>query len=508
MPTTIYAHIQRLLDYGIGHNLLKTDDIIYSRNRILSLLKLHEWQSPHEDVETEVPELYQILDSMVDWARRFGDITLETNAEREVFDTEIMDCMMPRPSEVIRDFYSRYREDPIAATNEYYQMSIASNYIRTNRISKNKKWKSNTPYGEIDITINLSKPEKDPKEIAFEKRAQAVSYPTCLLCIENEGYKGHLKHPARANHRIIPIQLNKEEWFFQYSPYVYYNEHSIIFNKHHVPMKISELTFQRLLDFIDKFPHYFLGSNADLPIVGGSILSHDHFQGGQYEFALERAQMEETMRLAAFPSVTTGIVKWPMSVIRVRGSKDEVKAVTALIWRNWLDYSDLDSNVISHSGQIPHNTVTPIARRRGDLFEVDIVLRNNRTTEEYPDGIFHPHQELHHIKKENIGLIEVMGLAVLPGRLATELEKMGHYLINPTEKSNWDQEMLKHYHWHLDILEKYNDINYDNVSNVLEIEVAAKFHTVLEHAGVFKRTAEGKQSFLRFLQRINDSGSM
>ncbi|RFU63566.1 UDP-glucose--hexose-1-phosphate uridylyltransferase [Bacillus sp. V59.32b] len=503
MSDIIYEHIQTLLKYGLEQKLLKKEDMIYSRNRILSVLGLSDWQD--NTVVGDSQQLSEILDGILDWAYGNGVITTNTITERDILDTEIMDCLMPRPGEVIRDFQELYEQDPEAATDFFYHLSNASNYIRTDRIAKNKEWKSATPYGEIDITINLSRPEKDPKEIALLQQTPVSSYPTCLLCVENEGYKGNLRHPARATHRIVPIQLGKEEWCFQYSPYVYYNEHCIIFSKRHVPMKISDKTFDRLLDFIEKFPGYFLGSNADLPIVGGSILSHDHFQGGRYEFALERAEMEKTLSLDSFPSVMIGIVKWPMSVLRVRGEKEEVNAATKLIWRKWLDYSDQAVDIVGYSGDTPHNTVTPIARRRGGLYEMDIVLRNNRTTDEFPDGIFHPHKELHHVKKENIGLIEVMGLAVLPGRLAAELEVLAHYLIDSPEKEKWDESVLKHWGWYQAIRKAHPSIHAENVMDILQKEVGGIFLKVLEHAGVFKRDKEGKQAFLRFLGTVKES---
>lgn len=502
--TTIHQYIQSLLEYGLKQKLLGQEDVIYARNRILAVLSLNDWQDCI--AEEPLPPLADILNGILDWANHNGILPSNTTTERDILDTEIMDCMISRPSEVIREFHQNYTESPETATNRFYNLSLASNYIRTDRIAKNKQWKSATSYGDIDITINLSKPEKDPKEIALLKNAPVASYPTCPLCKENEGFKGNLRNAARATHRIIPITLNNENWFLQYSPYVYYNEHSIIFRKQHVPMKISRETFRRLLDFTEKFPHYFVGSNADLPIVGGSILSHDHFQGGKYQFAIEKADIEETIVLAAFPSVRIGIVNWPMSVIRICGNKEDVEAVTEFIWKSWQDYSDAEVDVAAYSDITPHNTVTPIARRRGSLYEMDIVLRNNRTTKEFPEGIFHPHKELHHIKKENIGLIEVMGLAVLPGRLAEELEKVAHYLIYPVDKNDWDETIVKHWDWCEDMLQTYKDITKENVMDIIEAEVGRKFQQVLEHAGVFKRTAKGKQGFLKFLQHLEEKG--
>ncbi len=506
MATTIFQHIQNLLVYAEREKLMEPADRIYARNRILAVLGLNEWQACLP--QTEQPPLAKILNSILNWAYDNQVLASNTTTERDILDTEIMNCLMPRPSEVINQFYQKYeQESSETATDYFYQLSTASNYIRTDRIAKNKVWKAATPYGDIDITINLSKPEKDPKEIAMLKNAPSVSYPTCLLCKENEGYKGNLRNPARATHRIIPLSLNGEEWFLQYSPYVYYQEHSIILKKEHVPMKISRQTFDRLLAFIEKFPHYFIGSNADLPIVGGSILSHDHFQGGRYEFAIERAGVGEFQKLDGYPSIKLGIVNWPMSVIRLQGNKEEVAAATEFIWKTWREYSDPSADILAYSGEIPHNTVTPIARRRGEQYEMDVVLRNNRTTDEFPDGTFHPHQELHHIKKENIGLIEVMGLAVLPGRLAEELELVAGYLLHPCEKNQWDPSVVKHWDWVQELVKKYRDFTEDNVMEILRAEVGAKFTTVLEHAGVFKGTADGKKAFNNFIKHLQTEAS-
>ncbi|PLT31047.1 UDP-glucose--hexose-1-phosphate uridylyltransferase [Peribacillus deserti] len=498
---TIYQSIQSLLNYGVQQGLLESEDVVYSRNRILDILGLDDW----EECEGFTSTLDNILNTILDWAAGQGILTSNTTTERDILDTEIMNCLMPRPSEVVRTFKENYTKSPETATDAYYHLSLTSNYIRKNRIAKNKQWKSETPYGDIDITINLSKPEKDPKEILLLKSAPQGNYPACALCRENEGYRGNLRNAARATHRIIPLTLNDEGWFLQYSPYVYYNEHSIVFREEHLPMKISGDTFTRLLEFTEQFPHYFIGSNADLPIVGGSILTHDHFQGGRYEFAIERAEIEEWITLGRYPSVTLGIVNWPMSVIRVRGDKDEVQAVTEYIWKSWQTYSDPEADVYAFSGETPHNTVTPIARRRGDLYEMDVVLRNNRTSEEHPHGIFHPHDELHHIKKENIGLIEVMGLAVLPGRLAEELKQVAEYLLHPVPKENWEESVLKHWEWTQNISARYGSITAENVMNIIEAEVGAVFQTVLEHAGVFKRTEEGKGAFLKFLHRLKEN---
>ncbi|CAM3777651.1 UDP-glucose--hexose-1-phosphate uridylyltransferase [Aeromicrobium ponti] len=503
---TIYQELENLLEYGLKEKLFEKEDKVYVRNRIMAVLKLDEWEDRTPSVQ--IASLSRTLNSILDWAYKNGLIETNTITERDILETEIMNCLIPRPSEVIREFYNKYEQGPKEATDYYYHLSTASNYIRTDRIQKNKQWRAETPYGEIDITINLSKPEKDPKEIAMMKNVPPSSYPACLLCRENEGYRGTLRHPARGTHRIIPVKLNGEDWFFQYSPYVYYNEHSIVFRKEHVPMKISEDTFRRLLDFIEAFPHYFIGSNADLPIVGGSILSHDHFQSGQYTFALERAETAEIIRLRNFPTVTIGRVNWPMSVLRVQGSKEEVAEVSNIIFQTWQNYSDPPAEIHAHTGRTPHNTVTPIARKRGKLFEMDVVLRNNRTSEEFPDGIFHPHQELHHIKKENIGLIEVMGLAVLPGRLSDELNNLAMYLLNPIEKSMWGQDMLKHWEWYCDIRRKYSQPTEDNVMEMIKCEIGQKFQTVLEHAGVYKQTDEGLIAFKRFLDALENNNHL
>ena len=412
-----------------------------------------------------------------------------------------MACLIGRPSEIIREFKRLYDESPSKATDYYYNLSINSNYIRWDRVQKDLKWKSHTKYGDIDITINLSKPEKDPKAIAMAKNLKSSAYPSCLLCKENEGYAGRVNHPARGNHRIIPVELNKEKWFIQYSPYVYYNEHCIVLNGEHVPMKICKETFKRLLDFTGKFPHYIIGSNADLPIVGGSILSHDHFQGGKYEFAMAKAKVEEEFHVKGFEGVTLGRVKWPMSVVRISGpDKETLINLADYILKCWKKYSDESVNIEAFTGDVPHNTITPIARRRGDDYEIDLVLRNNRTSQEHPDGIFHPHQELHHIKKENIGLIEVMGLAVLPARLKTEIKELSYYLINKSKINELDNnaQLKKHKDWALVLAKKYSDINETNVDGILRDEIGMIFSEVLEHSGVFKWDENGILAFNKF----------
>ncbi|PJN89644.1 UDP-glucose--hexose-1-phosphate uridylyltransferase [Bacillus sp. mrc49] len=496
----IYPDIQSLLEYGKNSGLFAKEDEIYVRNRILSLLRISEWEE--SAARSPTTSLDVMLDRIIDWAYEHGELNANTSIERDIFDTEVMNCMLARPSEEIRTFFLNYEQSPEQATGRFYERSVASNYIRADRIARNKQWKAATSYGEMDLTINLAKPEKVPKEISLMKDSQETAYPTCPLCIENEGYRGTLRHPARATHRIIPISLNGEDWYIQYSPYVYYNEHCIVLRKQHIPMQITRATFDRLLDFTEKFPHYFIGSNADLPIVGGSILAHDHFQGGSYVFAIEKAEIEETLRPSSHPFVTMGIVKWPMSVIRVCGSKGDVADVSEHIWRKWQEYSDISVDILAYTGETPHNTVTPIARRRGDLYEMDIVLRNNRTSAEHADGIFHPYRELHHIKRENIGLIEVMGLAVLPGRLALELEQLGERLITPAKRTEWEDTLLKHWDWYKEIQQKYDNITTGNVMGILEIEVGHRFQKILEHAGVFKRTEEGKHAFSNFLKTL------
>ncbi|OKO88801.1 UDP-glucose--hexose-1-phosphate uridylyltransferase [Geobacillus proteiniphilus] len=504
---TIFAAIEQLIRYAEQRGLLAPEDVVYARNRLLATLRLTEWQ-PAEVKDVPLASPAPVLDAMIDWAYEQGLLETNTTTERDIWDARLMDCVMPRPSEVIRAFYERYRRDPQEATDWFYSLSQTSNYIQTARIANNQHWKVSTIYGELDITINLAKPEKDPKEIAKLKEMPSSSYPKCVLCKENEGYEGTWRHPARSNHRVIPITLLDEQWYFQYSPYVYYNEHCIVFHAEHVPMKMERKTLERLLDFVEKFPHYFIGSNADLPIVGGSILVHDHFQGGCYTFAMEKAEIEECIPLPSFPSVTAGIVRWPMSVIRLTGPKEDVLDAAAFLYETWRTYSDPSVEIMAYSGDVPHNTITPIARRRGDLFELDIVLRNNRTSAEHPYGIFHPHEELHHIKKENIGLIEVMGLAVLPARLAAELETLADYLVHRTKKEDWDESMHKHWDWCEAIRSAYPDITKDNVHDILRHEVGQRFVTVLEHAGVFKRDKRGKDAFRRFMQHAVERMSL
>ena len=427
MAVNISTEVEKILCYAKHKKLITSEDLIYTKNRLLETLSLDEIKD--ENIEDKEYEVQQVLDNITLWAyenKRIDDYGI---IARDLFDTKIMACLIGRPSEIIKEFKRLYNESPRSATDYFYNLSINSNYIRLARVKKDLKWKVATSYGDIDITINLSKPEKDPKAIARAINLKSSGYPKCLLCKENEGYAGRINHPARGNHRLIPVTLDKENWFLQYSPYVYYNEHCIVLNGEHVPMKICLGTFKRLLDFVQQYPHYFVGSNADLPIVGGSILSHDHFQGGNYEFAMAKAPVEEEFKVKGYAGITLGRVKWSMSVIRIKGKdKGALAKLADYILKAWKNYSDESVSISAFTGDVAHNAITPIARRRGDNYEIDLVLRNNRTSTQFPDGIFHPHIELHHIKKENIGLIEVMGLAVLPSRLKTEIKELSYYL--------------------------------------------------------------------------------
>ena len=440
------------------------------------------------------------MKDLLDWAVENGRIEDDTTS-RDLFDTELMGRLTPRPSQVIREFEARYAQSPETATDWYYKFSQDTDYILRYRIAKDVKWVAPTPYGDLDITINLSKPEKDPRAIAAAKTAPQGGYPKCQLCRENEGYAGRMNHPARQNHRIIPITIDGKDWFFQYSPYVYYNEHCIVFNGQHVPMKIDRSAFRKLLDFVKQFPHYFVGSNADLPIVGGSILSHDHFQGGRYTFAMEKAPVEKPVSFPGFEDVECGIVKWPMSVIRLRSADDDrLVDLAEKILQNWRGYTDEAAFVFAETDGEPHNTITPIARMRDGKFELDLVLRNNLTTEEYPLGVYHPHQELHHIKKENIGLIEVMGLAVQPSRLKGELADLADAFVEGRD-IRADEALEKHNHWAEELKTRYT-FTKENAMDILQKEVGVVFATVLEHAGVYKCTDEGRTAFLRFINSM------
>lgn len=491
-------NIKRLVQYGIDAGLTPECERIYTTNLLLELF--HE--DDYEEVEVNgEKELEEILGELLDEACSRGIIE-NSVVYRDLFDTKMMNCLMPRPAQVQETFWKKYEESPEAATDYYYKLSQDSDYIRRYRVKKDWKWTVDSPYGEIDITINLSKPEKDPKAIAAAKNAKASSYPKCLLCVENEGYAGRVNHPARENHRIMPITVNDSAWGFQYSPYVYYNEHCIVFNGKHTPMKIEKETFMKLFDFVKLFPHYFLGSNADLPIVGGSILSHDHFQGGHYTFAMAKAPIEKHFEVKGFEDVESGIVKWPLSVIRLR-SKDEKRLIElgTHILDAWRGYTDEEAFVFAETDGEPHNTITPIARKVGEIYELDLTLRNNITTEEHPLGLYHPHAEYHNIKKENIGLIEVMGLAVLPSRLKQELETLAEYIVEDKDIS--ENEMIeKHTKWVEKFLPKYDTITKENVMDILKEEVGIVFTKVLEDAGVYKCTEEGRTAFARFLNTL------
>ena len=508
----IRERILELVEYGLVTGLVEPEDKGYTINRLLELFGLDELEDEvlaayetRETMteETAVASLEEILSAMLDYAAEHGLLEDNTVTYRDLFDTKIMGMLMPRPSEVTAKFKTLLKERGAqAATDYYYKLSCDSDYIRRYRIKKDLKWTTDTEFGTLDITVNLSKPEKDPKAIAAAKLAKQSGYPKCLLCKENVGYAGRVNHPARQNHRIIPVTINQSDWFFQSSPYVYYNEHCIVFNAKHTPMKIERATFGKLLDFVEQFPHYFVGSNADLPIVGGSILSHDHFQGGHYEFAMAKAPIEKEISFAGFEDVAAGIVKWPMSVIRLRAAKKErLIELADKILLAWRIYTDADAFIFAETDKEPHNTITPIARRRGNDFELDLVLRNNITTEEHPLGLYHPHAELHHIKKENIGLIEVMGLAILPGRLKTELADLGKAIVDGRDISA-DEVLSKHAEWINEFLPKYKDVNASNIEKILQDEIGLVFSRVLEDAGVYKRTPEGMKAFEKFVKSL------
>ncbi|MDR3595215.1 UDP-glucose--hexose-1-phosphate uridylyltransferase [Clostridium sp.] len=497
----INLEINRLINFALNKKLITNDDVIYSTNMLLGTLNINEFEVSIVDENLETPT--PILENILDYACEKG-LLENTTTERDLFDTKIMNCLMPRPSEVINKFNELYDSSQEKATEYYYDLSIASNYIRKDRIDKNIVWKSPTEYGDLDITINLSKPEKDPRDIAKAKLIKSSSYPKCLLCKENEGFYGTLNHPARQTHRIIPLNFGEgQKYFLQYSPYTYYNEHCIIFNDQHIPMKINKDTFKNLLTFTDILPHYFAGSNADLPIVGGSILSHDHYQGGHYTFAMEKAPIEMPYSVAGYKDVKIGRVKWPMSVVRLTSNnKDKLLDLADHVLTSWRNYSDESVDILSHTGEEPHNTVTPISRKRNGEYELDLVLRNNRTSAAHPLGIFHPHDEVHHIKKENIGLIEVMGLAVLPARLKEELTILKDNLINKVVDISDDETVSKHSDWYKYILEKYSNISAENAEHILKSEVGFKFLEVLTHAGVFKRNEQGLTAFDKFINML------
>ena len=491
------SDIEKLVDYGIKNSLIEEDDRFFCLNRILEILG---YSSP-ASIISGATELNEILESLTGDAVERG-ICDDDTVSRDLFDTALMGALTPMPHEVRRKFYELFSLSPSAATDWYYKFSRSTNYIRTDRIKKDMHWLYPGKYGELEISINLSKPEKDPKAIAAAKNAPQTGYPKCQLCIENEGYAGRINHPARQNHRLVPMTLNNEQFYLQYSPYVYYNEHCIVLNEKHVPMKVDEASIRKLLDFITLFPHYMLGSNADLPIVGGSILSHDHFQGGRHEFPMAKAGIKAAVSFSGFEDVKSGIVDWPMSVIRISSpDRERLTRLAVKILNHWRGYKDEDSFIYPETDGEMHSTVTPIARRRGESYELDMVLRNNITTDEYPLGVFHPHASLHHIKKENIGLIEVMGLAILPGRLKNELDGLKYAILNGSDIRS-DTNLAKHADWVDELLEKYT-FTEENTIGILKYEIGSVFEKVLEDAGVFKNTSVGNAAFMRFIDSVN-----
>ena len=491
--------VSKLATYALRTGLIEDSEYTWAVNTILDVLKIDRYTDPGQDWG-EI-DLAAVLNELLDDAHARGVLAENSVVYRDLFDTELMGRLTPRPAQVISRFQSLYAENPQKATDWYYKFSQDTNYIRRDRIAKDIQWKAPTGYGELDITINLSKPEKDPKAIAAARNLPASNYPQCLLCASNEGYAGRVNHPARQNHRIIPISIHGAPWFLQYSPYVYYNEHCICLNREHVPMKIDRACFGKLLDFVRQFPHYFVGSNADLPIVGGSILAHDHFQGGRYTFAMEKAPVETPFTFPGFEDVEAGIVKWPMSVIRLDCADPErLIELADRILTAWRGYTDEAATIFAETDGVPHNTITPIARMRDGRFELDLVLRNNLTTPEHPLGLYHPHAELHHIKKENIGLIEVMGLAVLPARLKDELAAVADALVSGADLRA-DERTEKHAAWAEGFRDRYT-ITADNALEIVRKETGLVFAQVLEHAGVYKRTPEGQEAFLRFLRTV------
>ncbi len=508
----IQTRILELAEYGLTTGLIEKDDKTYTINRLMELLEVDDIEdavfeefAKREPMTQESAEaaLEGILEDMMSYAYDKGIMKENSIVYKDLFDTKIMGCLVARPSEIRAKFKDLYEnESSLAATDYFYKLSCDSNYIRRQRIKKDQKWTTDTEYGTLDVTINLSKPEKDPKAIAAAKNARQSAYPKCQLCAENEGYAGRVNHPARQNHRIIPVTINNSDWYFQYSPYVYYNEHCIVFNSKHTPMKIERATFGKLLDFVTNFPHYFVGSNADLPIVGGSILTHDHFQGGHYTFAMAKAPIEKEISFKGYEDVRAGIVKWPMSVIRISGAdKDRLIDLADKILVAWRGYTDEEAFIFAETDGEPHNTITPIARRRGEDYELDLVLRNNITTEEHPLGVYHPHAHLHHIKKENIGLIEVMGLAVLPARLKDEMAELADAIINGRDLRS-TETLASHAEWAEGFLPKYDKVDESNVMDIIHEEMGQVFKEVLECAGVYKCTEEGRKAFMRFVESV------
>ncbi len=508
----IQTRILELAEYGLTTGLIEKEDKTYTINRLMELLEVDDIEdsvfeefAKREPMTQESAEaaLEGILEDMMSYAYDKGIMKENSIVYKDLFDTKIMGCLVARPSEIRAKFKDLYEnESSLAATDYFYKLSCDSNYIRRQRIKKDQKWTTDTEYGTLDVTINLSKPEKDPKAIAAAKNAKQSAYPKCQLCAENEGYAGRVNHPARQNHRIIPVTINNSDWYFQYSPYVYYNEHCIVFNSKHTPMKIERATFGKLLDFVTNFPHYFVGSNADLPIVGGSILTHDHFQGGHYTFAMAKAPIEKKISFKGYEDVRAGIVKWPMSVIRISGAdKDRLIDLADKILVAWRGYTDEEAFIFAETDGEPHNTITPIARRRGENYELDLVLRNNITTEEHPLGVYHPYAHLHHIKKENIGLIEVMGLAVLPARLKDEMAELADAIINGRDLRS-TETLASHAEWAEGFLPKYDKVDESNVMDIIHEEMGQVFKEVLECAGVYKCTEEGRKAFMRFVESV------
>lgn len=491
--------IKQLINYALKTNLIEPDDVIYTINSILGILNLNEYEDPG-NVE-EIP-LESILKSFNDYAAKNGLIPEDTVTYRDLFDTKIMGTLVKKPSEIIHKFNELYKISPKEAIDYFYELNRNSDYIRTYRIAKDMKWVVNTEYGDLDITINLSKPEKNSKDIAAAKNAAQSGYPKCLLCVENEGYYGRTNHPARETIRLLPVKLNGEEWSMQYSPYVYYNEHCIVLNNKHIPMKVDGDTLVKLFDFIKFLPHYFIGSNAGLPIVGGSILTHEHFQGGNYTFAMTKAPLEYSFKVNGFDDVETGVLKWPMSVIQIKGiDVNRVIELGKYVMKVWENYTDESVNIFAKTNGEKHNAITPIARKEGEKYVLDIVLRNNLVTEEYPDGVFHPHKELQHIKKENIGLIEVMGLAILPPRLKEEMEILKEYMLAGKDLYS-NEKIEKHAKWGNEIVKKYSEINANNIDEILKKEIGYVFLDVLKDAGVFKTDEAGKNAFKRFVEQL------
>lgn len=498
MNAKVNEGITRLVQYGLASGLITREEQNYTANLLLDIMQEEEYEQTPVSQDAAAEDLEDILKILLDTAVEKG-IIQDSIVYRDLFDTRLMNALTPRPAQVIRTFWELYEKSPQEATDFFYKFSQDTDYIRRYRLCKDMRWTVESKYGTIDLSINLSKPEKDPKAIAAARNAKQSGYPKCLLCVENEGYAGRVNHPARHTHRIIPLTINGTQWGLQYSPYGYYNEHCILLNGQHIPMKIEKATFIKLFDFVKQFPHYFMGSNADLPIVGGSILSHDHYQGGHYEFAMERAEFESHFVIPGYEEITAGIVKWPMSVIRLQGTDtDRLVELADYILGRWRDYTDEAAFIYAETDGEKHNTITPIARRRGDLFELDLVLRNNITTQECPLGFYHPHNEYHHIKKENIGLIEVMGLAVLPSRLKDEIEDMKRAILDGQDFESVDS-LVQHAPWLKQVVERHSDITRDNIDEILKEEIGHVFVGVLEDAGVYKCTPQGREAFGRFV---------